>query len=220
MPKILSALARTGDPSGVTVANISNAGDTLATIKKVIQEDGDNIVAISFNVGRCISFSNRVQTFLGEEAPDPSMPPGGWPNIAYDPPGETTPPRPGLGPHTTFDNLPLDSRPESYQSAAVEWFIEYALADYLRPVNYIVEPTTDVLAALGGELPHNKTDVAKLASDPNLLRHVQIVWGDFQPDQVSAALTQFCRLALNDQGRLEAFLQKTDSFIEGIYSWG
>ncbi len=184
--------------------------------KGVNPQDKDATVAVDFQVGGYMRFSNSLftdSTLLNPGATAPGAVAPTFVSVQWDPPGDVGQ---EIGPsqHTYFDNQPLSSRSESYQETAIEWFADFVLAGYLRSRRYIVEPTTEVLAALDGQLPKGLEDIARLAkADPALLNYVQCYENEFSPEQLSPAAREAIQNLLEDQTSLNAYLGNAAKFV-------
>lgn len=192
------------------IANISNADSTRNKIK-TWTGDVDNIVAINYQVGHWTTFSNTVFKHLGQTDAAPIV------NIAYDPPGEELLPTRGPSQHTYFENetVDFDENPQ-YGETAVNYFASLVLADYLQTVRFIVKPTQDVQAALGGpgNFPYKLEDIARMVQkDPKLLEKVERVEETFTPQSLSAAARYACRLLLHSRADVNAFLEDPEKIL-------
>jgi hypothetical protein len=197
---------------------IANINDAEATKRKIKgwTGDNDNVLAINYQIGGWAKFSNTVFKELGQKESDPVV------NIAYDPPGQIEERERGFSQHTHFDNISLSSREDpQYEQIAVDFFGDFVLSAYLRPLQYNVEPTLEVQEALGGAgyFPKSVEDIARMLQvNPNLLANVQCVPGDFDPKQLSPTTRMACLLVLEDQEGLASFLESPETTIRNAES--
>lgn len=171
----------------------------------------DAIVAVDFNVGGYIRFSNAL--FPGQAEPPPGAKKKDFAVLHWDPPGDLEI-LPGPSQFTYFDDQPLSSRDEGYQATAVNWFAEFVLSPYLTTRHYVIDPTDDVIAALDGKLPKDTEDVSRLAAtNPALLRHVSCHEQTFLPSQLSEGAREVIARLLEDGTSLQEYLKAPEAFI-------
>ncbi len=173
------------------------------------RNDPDSVVAVDFNVGGYVRFSNSLfasQVFAADQ-------PATKIQYAWDPPGDPRP-QPGPSQHTTFDNRPLSSRDEVYQKTAVNWFADFVLSGYLQSRTYIIEPTPEVLAIFNGRFPQTSADVVELLNArPELLDKIRCLEPTFVPQQLSPAARQICLNLLDSATQLERYLENPQEFV-------
>lgn len=202
----------------VVILNPGNSTDSriLQWTRKHGQNpnDTDSNVAVNFQVGGWVQFSNSL--FYGQAQPQP------WEvvslvSLQWDPPGELDQ-QPGPSQHTTFDNLPLAARDVGYQETAVNFFADFVLASYLTSRFYTVEPTPEVLAALDGRLPQTPEDISRIVcANPALLDRVTIKDAPFSADKLSPAARAAIKNWLENQESLNYYLDNPDALVE---RWG
>ncbi len=201
---------------GFSIANIADAKATHNRIIQWINENGDRVVAIDYNLGRYISFKDR--NFAGQI--EPTEPAGGWVAVAYDPPAEGLVAQRNEGVHTNFDDHPLSSRSAHYQQLAVDYFADFVLSQDLRPRGYIVTPTNEVTRILGGKLPTNAKDLVTLISNgAPFLDLVQCVEGEFDPRTLSLDSRKVIRALLEDSEQVSSYLREPRAFIERVLDY-
>jgi hypothetical protein len=89
------------------------------------------------------------------------------------------------------------------------------MGNAMRKRRYIVEPTADVQAALGGELPGSLEDVAAfIYSDPSLLQHVSISQQAWDARDLTPGARKVVAALLEDENSLDQFLASPDTFVE------
>jgi hypothetical protein len=179
----------------------------------------DNVVAVEFQVGGHVRFSN---TLMGYADPAPNTSQANRPSIfdvQWDPPNETRPRR-GLSQHTYFvDELapasPGDrhfslakSTDEGYPFTAVNFFVETVLASYLTRRRYVVAPSPDVLRVLDGRAPANLAEIASLVrANPEFLNAIQVEEETLTHEWITPALRDFCLALLDNAAALQRYLE-------------
>jgi len=177
--------------------------------------DPDTVVAIDFNVGGYVRFSNSL--FPGQADPNPDQKPEDRPTLAdisWDPPGEKPLPR-GPSQHTMFDNEPLSTRDEGYQLTAVDWFVDFALSNYLTRRHYFIEPTPEVRRLMAEIRPDDEAHLPKTPDDlmalvqraPHLINNIQCNDEMFTRNLISPALRQVCLNLLENRTSTARFVQ-------------
>jgi len=171
----------------------------------------DDRYAVAFQVGGWVIFSNSVlrSTVNGQvvatEVYDSWDPPADNPRLDSS----------GRSQHTYFDNGRLSQRDPAYRRVAVNFFVDYALSNYLRQRKFVVEPTEKTRNILGGRLPETQADVAKLiCEDPNVLDSIEFVDADFDPEQISLATRQVCEQILESPRTAAAFVDNPEAFLK------
>jgi hypothetical protein len=188
--------------------------------------DLDSVVAIDFNVGGYVRFSNSL--FSGQVDPNPNQKPEDRPalaSISWDPPGEEPVPR-GPSQHTQFDGGRLSARDEGYQLTAVDWFVDFALSSYLTRRHYFVDPTEEVMALMGEINPEDESRLPKTPDDimalvqraPHLINSIRCDDETFTPDLISPALRQVCRNLLDSQDSVTRYVKTDATGRQGLIS--
>lgn len=172
-------------------------------------QDTDNIVAVDFNLGGYIRFSNSLEGRVSYN--DPASPI--TISAVWDPPGDPAPPR-GYSQHTAFDDQPLSKRDEGYRETAVNWFVEFVLDNYLSFRALYLDPIPEVMAALSGRTPQTVAEVTDLlCRNPALIDHIQLIGQTFVPEQVSPAVRQLTADILEDRRQLMTYLDQPEGYV-------
>ncbi|HRQ40095.1 MAG TPA: hypothetical protein PLD25_19470 [Chloroflexota bacterium] len=172
--------------------------------------DFDNIVAVDFNLGGFIRFSNSLEGKVAKNDPNAPI------NITstWDPANDPQPPR-GGSQHTAFDDQPLSSRDEGYQATAVNWFVEFVLSNYLQARTIQIDPTPEVMARLGDRTPEAVAEITALLCDnPNLINNIQITSHSFVPEQISPAVKELSAAILENKEQVAAYLAAPESYVD------
>jgi len=169
----------------------------------------DRTVALEFNVGGWMRFSNRAYPYynLTNKAPQTIV------NTGWDPPGDD-PQFPYINQMTYFDGQPLSSRDEDYQQIAVDFFADFVLSIYLVRRYYDVEPIPEVLEILDGNMPETPEDVAKIiCANPALLRNIRFQEETFNPAMLSDGARQAILNLLESADTIESYLGSPEAFL-------
>ena len=182
-------------------------GGTLESNLQSWTWDGDGVLAVKYNFGGWVTFSN---TLFAEQQNEQVL-------ISYDPPGDFIRPPSGPSQHTNFDDVPFSERDPGYQEAAINFFAELVLAPYLQTHTYIVEPNAPVVEALSGRLPQTLDDIRELvANNPDLLPSIQRISPPFQSNSLSASARAVIRALLEDESSLESYLGDSAGFVDYV----
>jgi hypothetical protein len=192
----------------ITASDASRVREKIKTWTGSFEDDR---YAVAFQVGGWVIFSNSIfrSTVNGQivatEVYDSWDPPADNPRLDSS----------GRSQHTYFDNGKLSQRDPAYRRVAVNFFVDYALSNYLRQRKFVVEPTEKTRRILGGRLPETQADVAKLiCEDPNVLDSIEFVDADFDPEQISPATRQVCEKILNSPQAAEAFVNNPEASLK------
>lgn len=193
----------------VTLAEPNATNNRIVNWTRGKDGDNDRIVALNFNVGGWMRFSN--QAFDENKLTNPAT--VTIVNTAWDPPGEN-PQFPYINQMTYFDGQPLSSREEDYQQIAVDFFADFVLSIYLVRRYYDVEPTSEVLKVLEGKMPESPEDVAKiLCTNPALLRNIRFQEETFDSAMLSDGARQAILNLLESADTIESYLGSPEAFL-------
>lgn len=172
--------------------------------------DSDSIVAVDFNLGGFIRFSNSLEGRTSKnDANHPIAISSTW-----DPPNDPEPPR-GGSQHTTFDERPLSSRDAGYQHTAVTWFVEFVLSNYLKFGAIYLDPTPAVMSKLENRTPESVAEIVNLLCDnPELIDNIQLTRHTFIPEQISPAVRELVATILEKESEVNAYLDDPASYLE------
>ena len=172
--------------------------------------DLDSIVAVDFNVGGYVRFSNSTGGKVVKN--DPNIPIAI--STTWDPENDPAPAG-GYSQHTTFDGYPLSSRDEGYRATAVNWFIEFVLSNYLQFRTIEIDPTPEVMDRLGDRTPESVEEIVNLLGEnPDLLENIQVTRNTFDPEQISPAVKIIVSEILESQSRMVTYLNYPEAFVD------
>lgn len=184
------------------------------TRKKNNPNDPDNRVAVDWQVGGHLRFSNTLMGRAGEPVDTQFF---STYNTTWDPPNEIRPTR-GLSQYTYFDEGALSSRDEDYRAIAVDWFAEYVYGSYLARRSFFIDPTPQVKEVLGDTPPNSREAVIKLTRhDPPLLQYLHCTEHIYTRDEMSSGLRQACQALLESRDSLKEYLADSKPLLE---EWG
>lgn len=173
--------------------------------------DTDSIVAVDFNIGGFVRFSNSLIGGIYNNVVDKPI----AISSTWDPVNDPAPPR-GFSQHTTFDEESLSSRDAGYQATAVNWFIEFVLSGYLQFRAIQLDPTPVVMARLGERTPETVEEIVALLCDhPQLIDNIRITESTFVPEQISPAVKMLAARILENKDEMQAYLAAPESYVDG-----
>lgn len=171
--------------------------------------DKDNIVAVDFNVGGFVRYSNSIGgKVVNRDTKNQTVIASDWD------PEEDPEPWGGISQHTTFDGGALSQRDEVYWTTAVNWFVEFVLGNYLRSRTILINPTREVMAITGERTPSTTEEIVQLlCQNPDLLQNMRFFEDAFLPEQISVAVRKVVLSLLENREELEFYLREPEIYV-------